>query len=161
MKSVMMKFRIYMQIFNDKSGTALVIAMVFLGLLTTIGLYALLNSTTELTSSANYRGNKEAFYAAEGALEYVKGDGHYFTTKGILNIPDNNHPTAAARNLASGGTDATGTIEYLNSGNPPPGYGFSAKDTMSSYFVIEATGTSMSGLQSTQEEGVAKILPKG
>lgn len=155
-----MKFKIYMQIFNDKSGTALVIAMVFLGLLTTIGLYSLLNSSTELTSSANYRGNKEAFYAAEGALEYVKGDGYYFTTKGTLNIPDSNHPTAAAQNLSSGGTDATGTIQYLNDGNPPPGYGFSAKDTKSSYFVIEATGTSSSGVQNTQEEGVAKILPK-
>ncbi len=146
---------------NDESGTALVIAMVFLGLLTTIGLYALLSSTNELTSSANYRVNKEAFYAAEGAIEYVKGDGHYFTTKGTLNIPDNNHPTVAARNLTSAGTTAAGSIKYLNSGNPPPGYGFSAKDTMSSYFVIDATGTSNSGAQNRQEEGVAKILPKG
>ncbi|MCC6544613.1 MAG: pilus assembly PilX N-terminal domain-containing protein [Nitrospirae bacterium] len=146
---------------NEERGTALVIAMVFLGLLTTIGLYALLNSTTELTSSANYRGNKEAFYAAEGAIEYVKGDGYYFTTKGTLNVPDNNHPTVAARSLASAGTIATGSIRYMNSGNPPPGYGFSAKDTMSNYFVIDATGTSSSGAQSVQEEGVAKILPKG
>lgn len=156
-----MRLRIYMQIFNDKSGTALVIAMVFLGLLTTIGLFALLNSTTELTSSASYRGNKEAFYAAEGALEYVKGDGYYFTTKTTINFPDNNHPTAAAHNLAANGTNATGSVKYLNSGNPPPGYGFSAKDTMSSYFVIGATGTSASGVQNAQEEGVAKILPKG
>jgi len=157
----MLRLRTYLQIFNDKSGTALVIAMVFLGLLTTIGLYALLDSTTELTSSASYRGNKEAFYAAEGALEYVKGDGHYFTTRGTLNIPDNNHPTAAAQSLAAAGTDATGSITYLNNGNPPPGYGFSANYTMSGYFVIEATGTSNSGAQNTQEEGVAKILPKG
>lgn len=157
----MSRWKTYLRILDDKSGAALVIAMIFLGLLTTIGLYTLLNSSTELTSSANYRGNKEAFYAAEGALEYVKGDGYYFTTKTTMNFPDNNHPTAAARNLASGGTDATGSIKYLNSGNPPPGYGFSAKDTMSSYFVIEATGTSASGVQNRQEEGVAKILPKG
>ncbi|MCC7203424.1 MAG: pilus assembly PilX N-terminal domain-containing protein [Nitrospirae bacterium] len=157
----MIKLKTYTKILNDKDGTALVIAMVFLGLLTTIGLFALLNSTTELTSSASYRGNKEAFYAAEGALEYIKGDGHYFTTKATINFPDNNHPTAAARDLAADGTDATGSVKYLNSGNPPPGYGFSAKDTMSSYFVIEATGTAASGVQNTQEEGVAKILPKG
>ena len=160
-RDIMARWKTYTLILDDESGTALVIAMVFLGLLTTIGLYALLNSTTELTSSARYRGDKEAFYAAEGALEYVKGDGYYFTTKGTLNIPDNNHPTAAARSLASGGTDATGTIKYLNSGNPPPGYGFSLTTTMSSYFVIEATGTSGSGMQNVQEEGVAKILPKG
>ncbi len=146
---------------NNENGTALVIAMVFLGLLTTIGLYALLDSTTELTSSAGYRGNKEAFYAAEGALEYVKGDGYYFTTKATLNFPDNNHPAAAAHDLSASGTDATGSVTYLNSGNPPPGFGFSAKDTISGYFVIEATGTSASGAQNTQEEGVAKILPKG
>ncbi len=156
-----MQLKTCINILNDKDGTALVIAMVFLGLLTTIGLFALLNSTTELTSSASYRGNKEAFYAAEGALEYIKGDGYYFTTKGVLNFPDNSHPTAAARNLAAEGTNATGNIRFLNSGNPPPGYGFSAKDTMSSYFVIEATGTAASGVQNTQEEGMAKILPKG
>ncbi len=157
----MARWKTYTRILDDESGTALVIAMVFLGLLTTIGLYSLLNSTTELTSSASYRGDKEAFYAAEGALEYVKGDGYYFTTRGTLNFPDNNHPTAAARSLQAGGTDAGGTVEFLNFGNPPPGYGFSAKDTMSGYFVIEATGTSGSGMQNVQEEGVAKILPKG
>ena len=42
----MLRLQTYLQIFNDKSGTALVIAIVFLGLLTTIGLYALLDSTT-------------------------------------------------------------------------------------------------------------------
>ena len=157
----MARWKTYTLILDDESGTALVIAMVFLGLLTTIGLYALLNSTTELTSSARYRGDKEAFYAAEGALEYVKGDGYYFTTRGTLNFPDNNHPTAAARSLQAGVTDAGGSVKYLNNGNPPPGYGFSVKDTMSSYFVIEATGTSGSGMQNVQEEGVAKILPKG
>ena len=157
----MARWKTYIRILDDESGTALVIAMVFLGLLTTIGLYSLLNSTTELTSSARYRGDKEAFYAAEGALELVKGDGFYFTTKGTINFPDNNHPTVAARSLQAGGTDATGSVKYLNNGNPPPGYGFSVKDTMSGYFVIEATGTSGSGMQNVQEEGVAKILPKG
>jgi len=146
---------------NNESGTALVIAMIFLGLLTTIGLYALLNSTTELTSSASYRGNKEAFYAAEGALELVMGDGHYFTTRGTLDIPDSNHPTVAAQNLAAAGTDATGTIQLINFGNPPPGEGFSLRDAVAGYFVIEVTGTSASGVQSIQEAEVAKILLKG
>lgn len=144
---------------NEK-GTALIIALVFLGLLTTLGLYAVLNSSTELTTSARYKSDKEAFYAAEGAIEVVKGDGHYFTTKTQMLIPDSTHPTVAARNLASNGTNATGTITYTTSGNPPPGYGFSAKDAMSNYFVIRATGTSQAGVQNNQEEGIAKILPK-
>ncbi|MBI5755634.1 MAG: pilus assembly PilX N-terminal domain-containing protein [Nitrospirae bacterium] len=150
-----------LQGFSDERGTALVIAMIFLGLLTTIGIYALLSTSTELIGSASYKSNKEAFYAAEGAIEYVKGDGYYFTTKGTLDFPENildSHPNIT---LAAEDTDATGTIKYITSGNPPPGYGFSAKDTMSSYFMIEATGTSRAGVQNTQEEGVAKILPKG
>lgn len=147
---------------NEK-GTALVIAMIFLGLLTTIGIYAIYNSSSELRTSGRYKSDKEAFYAAEGAIEYVKGDGYYFTTKTSMNFPDNDaspHPTVAARSLASNGTDASGKITYVTSGNPPPGYGFSAKDTQSNYFVIEATGTSQAGNQSTQEESVAKVLPK-
>lgn len=156
-----------MKIYNERlakllneRGTALIVAMVFLGLLTTLGLYAIFNSSTELTSSARYKSDKEAFYAAEGAIEYVKGDGYYFTTKSAIDFPDSAHPTIAARDLSAQGTDATGTVTYVTFGNPPPGYGFSAKDTMSNYFAIEATGTSQAGIQNTQEEGVAKILPK-
>ncbi len=157
-------FQEMMRIFSNERGMALVTAMVFLGLLTTIGLYSVIFSSSELRRAANYKSNKEAFYAAEGAIEYIKGDGYYFTTTGTMDFPDNDadpHPTVAARSLAAEGTDATGTITFITSGNPPPGYGFSAKDTTSSYFAIEATGTSQAGIQSTQEEGVAKILPKG
>lgn len=146
--------------FDNQRGTALVIAMIFLALLTTVGLYALFNSSTELTRSARYKSNKEAFYAAEGAIEYIKGDGYYFITKAAVNFPDNAHPTVAARDLSSNGTNVSGTLTYVTSGNPPPGYGFSAKDAQANYFVIEATGTSPAGAQSTQEESVAKILPK-
>ena len=145
---------------KGEKGTALIAALIFLGLLTTLGLYAVFNSTTELTSAARYKSDKEAFYAAEGAIEYIKGDGYYFTTKTTINFPDAAHPTVAARDLSSGGTNATGNVSYITSGNPPPGYGFSAKDTMSSFFHVDAIGTSQSGLQNNQEEGVAKILPK-
>ena len=145
---------------QNEKGTALIIAMIFLGLLTTIGFYAIFNSSTELTSSARYKSDKEAFYAAEGAIEYVKGDGYYFTTKTTMNFPDAAHPTVAAQDLSAAGTDATGAVTFTTSGNPPPGYGFSAKDTMASYFVNDATGTSQAGVQNIQEEGIAKILPK-
>lgn len=148
---------------SNENGTALIIAMVFLGLLTTIGLYAILNSTTELTSSARYKSDKEAFYAAEGSIEYVKGDGYYFSTKDTIAFPDNDadpHPNPAARDLSAQGTTATGTVTFITQGNPPPGFGFSAKTTSASYFLVEATGTSQAGVQSIQEEGVAKILPK-
>lgn len=144
----------------NQNGTALVVAMIFLVLLTTVGIYAIFISSTELTTAARYKSDKEAFYAAEGAIEYVKGDGYYFTTTGIMTFPDSNHPSPAARSLQAEGTDATGTITYITSGNPPPGYGFSAKTQKARYFVIEATGTSKSGIQSIQEEGVAKILPR-
>lgn len=154
---------------NEK-GTALVIAMIFLGLLTTIGIYAIYNSSSELTTSGRYKSDKEAFYAAEGAIEYVKGDGYYFTTKTSMIFPDNDaspHPTVAARSLASNGTNAYGTITYVTSGNPPPGYGFSAKDTQSNYFIIDATGVTHpedpdpdNKNKCRQEESVAKVLPK-
>jgi len=151
---------------TNERGTALVVAMIFLGLLTLVGLFALFNSTTELTSSARYKSEKEAFYAAEGAIEYVKGDGHYFTTTSTMYIPDPSHPNPLARDLSNSetGTKVTGTITFTNTGNPPPGSGFSAKfnqeGTMANYFVIEVTGTSRTGIESVQEEGVAKILPR-
>ncbi len=147
-------------IMRRQDGTALIVAMIFLVLLTTIGIYTIFTSYTELTTAAKYKSNKEAFYAAEGAIEYIKGDGYYFTTTGTLAFPDSNHPSLSARSLQAEGTNATGTITYITSGNPPPGYGFSAKSQKARYFVIKATGTSKDGTTDTQKEVVAKILPK-
>ena len=102
----------------------------------------------------------EARYAAEGGIEAVKNDGYYATTTTTLNFPATANPTISARNLSLNGSNATGTVRYVTSGNPPPGYGFSAKDASASYFVIDATGTSPSGTQDAQEEMIARILPK-
>jgi len=145
---------------DDQRGVALVVALLLLMVFTTIGFLALLNSTSGIREASSYKSNKEAFYAAEGAIEYIKGDGYYFITNSTKSFPDPAHPTSAARDLSAAGTNASGTVTYITSGNPPPGYGFSAKDTRASYYSIEATGTAQDGTTSTQEEGVAKILPK-
>jgi hypothetical protein len=138
----------------------LILALILLAVMTLAGMAAIYTSSQELRRSSNHRSTREAFYASEGAIEAVKNDGFYATTLTTVTFPAANHPTPAARDLTLGTTTANGTIRFVTSGNPPPGYGFSAKDSSASFFVIEAAGTSQAGVIDTQEELVARILPK-
>jgi hypothetical protein len=145
---------------GNEKGAVLIIAMVLLGILTFIGLAAIFNTSLELRSSGTYMNTKKTFYTTEGAIEAVKNDGHYATTTTTMAFPDPAHPNIGARDLTIGHVSVTGTLRYVTSGNPPPGYGFSAKDSSANYFVVEATGTNGADVQITQEEMVARILPK-
>ena len=144
---------------GNERGVVLVVAMVLLAVLTFVGLAAIFNSSVELRRSGDYRTAMEVFYSAEAAIETIKNDGYYATTTTSMDFPAAAHPDPDARSLALGDTTASGTIRFVTSGNPPPGYGFSAKDSSASYFIIEATGTA-SGVTHTQEELTARILPK-
>lgn len=55
----------------EEKGSALLIAMIMLVVLTVIGAATMNTSTTEVIISGNYRTMKEAFYNAEGPVEYA------------------------------------------------------------------------------------------
>lgn len=56
---------------NHERGVALVIVMMTITLLTALGAAITLATVTETAIAANYRDAAEAFYAAEGAVEFV------------------------------------------------------------------------------------------
>ncbi|MDA1183613.1 MAG: pilus assembly PilX N-terminal domain-containing protein [Acidobacteria bacterium] len=55
-------------------GTALVVVMMAVALLTALGSALTLATITETAIAANYRDATEAFYAAEAAVEFAKGE---------------------------------------------------------------------------------------
>jgi len=55
-------------------GAALVVVMMAVALLTALGSALTLATITETAIAANYRDATEAFYAAEAAVEFVKGE---------------------------------------------------------------------------------------
>jgi len=57
---------------TDESGSALVISILIVFVLTVLGMALMLTTTTETDISANYRWGEMAFFNAEAALEYGK-----------------------------------------------------------------------------------------
>lgn len=93
----------------DERGTALIIALMAMMLLTALGAAVVMVSNTETHIAANYRNSQEALYAADAAVERVVED--------LLLIPRWNDilagtaqsgfvdgPSAASKTLPGGGT---------------------------------------------------------
>src|SRR5207237_7108838 len=59
---------------RDERGTALIIALMAMMLLTALGAAVVMVSSTETAISSNYRNGQEALYAADAALERVVQD---------------------------------------------------------------------------------------
>ena len=56
---------------NGQCGSAMVMTLFILSILTMVGLLAAKSSTTEIRMAANEMHRKQAFYAAEGVAELV------------------------------------------------------------------------------------------
>ena len=107
-----------------EQGSALVVAMLSLMLLTALGLALMLTTASEMTIAANYRDGQEAFHAADAALERAMQD--------VLTVPDWNAllsgatqssfidgPAGGSRTLPDGSTvSLTGIANVATCGKP-------------------------------------------
>jgi len=84
----------FSQMLNNERGIALVIALILLSILTIIGLAAINTSTIEVLISGSEKERQEAFYAADGGIQYglqqiatsVSPEGDYNLTDANLEI---------------------------------------------------------------------------
>lgn len=95
-------FKINYPYLYEEKGVALIIAMLVLVMLTLIGLAALGTSTTEMSISANVKGNSQALYLAEAGVNQVL---YWF------NNPDTFTPGTAA--TINGNTQSNGNAIIL------------------------------------------------
>ena len=58
---------------NQERGIALIIALLAMGVLTSVGFALMLSSSTETLIHANFRSSNRAFYASRGGLEEIRG----------------------------------------------------------------------------------------
>jgi len=142
-------------IFNNEKGMALVITLILMFIMTILGTTLFSVTTTEVKISRNTNFGNQAFYAAERADQYAQTDANIYATigTGTLNIP------LTGVSLQSGQSNATGTVSFLASGNPPRGSGVDANDFKANYFVVDVTGTSSGNASKWLESNVAKIVP--
>ena len=141
---------------DNERGMALVLALIVMFLMSLLGTMLIANSTSETKGAMNYRMKQDSFYAAERAIEYARTDVNVYGSigSGSVNIP------LAGVSLASGATDAAGTVTYLSSGNPPRGSGIDATEFQANFYAVNAAGTGPANSRTETETSVARIIPR-
>jgi multisubunit Na+/H+ antiporter MnhB subunit len=165
-------------ILRNKSGAALVIALIMIVVITLIALASSYTSIFEIKMSGNKRGSTDAFYAADAGTNVITSypmvsfsttaytvlvastsswyDPFYLpnTTTPNPNIPN---PTSIPP-----GTSTNPTITYyMNQSGQPRGGGYSAVNVSYAYFQVQCTGndTAGSGAQAKVQEDVIELVP--
>lgn len=156
----MMKSRTVAEFFKgmprDERGMALVIALLVLFMMSFLGTIVISTSNTEVSVTRRQSFRQDAFYAANRGMEYSVTDAAIYTTigTGSLTVP------LSGVNLSWNGSTASGTVQYVTSGNPPRGSGVDITRFKANYYVADVTGTGAGGSTVKLEENVARIVPK-
>jgi len=135
---------------------ALVLALVMLLLMSVLGTIMFKVTDHEVRISRNYSWRQDAFYAADSAVEYAQADANIYTAIGLGSI---DIPVGGA-SLAAGASDATGSVKFLASGNPPRGLGVDATMFQGNYYLINVTGTGRGNSRVSLQSSVVRIVPR-
>jgi hypothetical protein len=145
---------------RNQQGTALVLTLSMLALMSILGALALSTSTTELGISSNLRSSQEAFYAAERAVEYAMTNGNIYSSiaTGEESLDGYNGDILIGRSGLRLG--AGSKVQYLNSGALPPGSGSDPTYFQSRYYIISVTAEGPNNSVTRVEEQLGRIVPK-
>jgi type IV pilus assembly protein PilX len=141
------------EILGNQRGFALVLALGMLAILSILGAMVLSTSMTEIGISGNYRTSREAFFAAERAIEYAMGNSEIVksTASVDLNATDTtNSALNHAVNLTLGSTQldpsAANQVVNLGAGQLPASIRSAYGDKFgANYYLISVTGARLSG----------------
>ena len=144
-------------IMKKQSGTALVVALIMMVVITLIALASSYTSIFEIGISGNKRGKTNAFFVADGCINGIASSAASFDPGNfhvlILNTTSKyDSPTSPC---GSGSVTA-----LLNQSGPPRGGGWGTGTTYS-YFFINCTGHDAAGSAaiSQMKEDVMRLLP--
>lgn len=145
---------------NNEKGSTLIIAVVFLLLLTFLGIFATTTSTIEMQISGNDKINKMVFYAADSGIHYVVVNPDLYGPNNIIegepfSFPDS--VNAVATYSLSNLLQVNGDVSYLGKSNMPPGSGYSAGTIFAINYKIESNSTGPNNGTSTVEAGFYRI----
>jgi Tfp pilus assembly protein PilX len=144
-------------------GIALVVALVFLLMLTILGVTVMNTASLEGRMAGNTQEMNHAFHAAESAIEHVFTDGTIFTT--LIHIGDTTTTTVKYPDATNPTATATVTSTYVEKKNKMP----RARDRSNTDSVILFSGaafdmnssaTTTSNANSTQKQGAVQAAPK-
>ena len=140
---------------NNKDGSVLVVALVILALLTIIGIAASQMSESELGMAANWRFQKQAFYAAEAAGGYVARSPELYDNENMS--PGSPKAFSSPEGLLGEKQSFEGTVEYLGASAVPRGSGFEIGQFKAHRYRMQCKGYGPSGAKATIEIGFYRL----
>jgi Tfp pilus assembly protein PilX len=139
-------------ILRTQSGSALVVALIMMIVITVIGLASSYTSIFEIIASGNKRGSTTAFYGADAQAVAI--------TAGPGNFPKNANISIPKSTLSFGGgaVSTQGSVSDAGPKKAPVGRGLGATASYI-HFRVQADGTDSTGAKTTVIEEVVRVLP--
>lgn len=145
---------------NNEKGSTLIVAIMFLMLLTILGVFATTTSTIELQISGNDKISRMVFYAADSGVAFVSGntdwygpnnideDGPYFSS-----LPADEKKYQLSDKLQI----KIENVTYLGKSQMPAGAGYSAGTIFAINYELISTGTGPNNGTNTVKAGFYRI----
>jgi len=149
-------------ILRSQSGTALVIALVMIIVISLIALASSYTSIFEIKLSGNKRGATDAFYAADTGIGEITTNIANFNLNSYNAATNQYSPFSDPNNTTPNPTNAQANITYMpTQSGPPRGMGFSAYNLNYAYYQVQSIGKDQAGSGSTAtiQEEVVRLLP--
>jgi Tfp pilus assembly protein PilX len=149
-------------ILKNQSGTALVVALIMIIVITLIALASNYTSIFEIKLSGNKRGSTDAFYAADTGVSEITTNIANFNLNSYNAQTNTYSPFSDSTNTTPNPTNAQVNITYMpTQSGPPRGMGFSALSLGYVYYQIQSVGKDQanSGSTATIQEEAVRLLP--
>jgi type IV pilus assembly protein PilX len=148
---------------SRQRGIALIIALVFLLMLTILGVSVMNSASLEGRMAGNTQETNRAFQAAESAIEHVFTDGTIFgnllyptdTANQTLQYPDATNPTASVQMQVTYAAKKNKMPRARDRQNIDSAVNYGA-----AVFDMESNATTTSNANSKLVQGVAQVVPK-
>jgi hypothetical protein len=144
-------------VLRKQSGTALVVALIMMVVITLIALASSYTSIFEIGISGNKRGKTNAFFVADGCINEVASSPATFDLAHFVPLVLNTTSVYSNPNPSCGSGSVTA---FLNQSGGPRGGGWGTGTTYS-YYAINCTGNDTAGSAATSQmqEDVMRLLP--
>lgn len=139
---------------THQEGTALVVALVLLLVLTVIGLQGMRSTSVEENMAGNSQEAVRAFQAAESGLASASRE-----ILERVNANDFDPPAATVGTGASALTHDP-NVTFVDFKQPGVGTGYDPKDFQAILFEAESVGTTAGNVERTHVAGYYRIVPK-
>lgn len=148
----------------NQRGSALIVSLVFLIILTILGISTMNTSRLEVRMAINEQAANQAFQATDSGIQETLMDSSVLDTNSTAGVDRTFYYNQDANGPYGDGTDnyndRVNTNTLFETSGPVPGGGFSLGGKIQAYhFRILSVGQSVSGSESEQTQGFYQVGP--